>query len=297
VALAALPARAGAAREGPRFGVFVQASAPDAEAALAGLRSAFRTAGMEPAVLERAASTDDSAARAALAEFAFERVDVVFALGPDAARLAQETLREPSVVFAAVGYPEALGLPARGNVCGVAGGVPAADIVEWARRSVPTLERLGMVSGTGAEAAALADAVEQAAARAGLAVVRIAPGAEPDESCDAVWLGPGVPVGDADALSRALAGRRVPLLGSCRAHLDAGCSVVLRTEPATQGALAAGLARRILDGAAPDQLGVLHVTRRRTEVNLDAARRLGHEIPLTVVAAADHLVPSFGRRR
>ena len=108
---------------------------------------------------------------------------------------------------------------------------------------------------------------------------------------------PGVDDDAAETIARGLEGRGVPLLGSRRGHLDAGCSAVLRTSPHAQGVRAAALARRVLRGDAPQTLGVVRLRRHLHEVSLNAARRLGHEVPLPVVATADHLVPSLGGRR
>jgi len=285
-------------RSGPRFGLFSMGSGAPMEAAVAGLREGFRLSGLTPDVLERTAG-DEATARAALNEFALEGVDVVFVLGPGAARLARDTLRVPSVVFAGVGYPEALGLPGRGNVCGVAGGVDAESIVDWARRAAPDLRTLGVIAAADAESRALGVAIEAAASERGVTVARSGPGSAASlaTTCQAIWLPPGVSDADAEAIARALEGRGTPLLGSRRGHLDAGCSAVLRTSPRAQGLRAAALGRRVLRGEAPQQIGIVRPRRRLREVSLNAARRLGHDVPLPVVAAADYLVPALGRRR
>jgi putative ABC transport system substrate-binding protein len=304
VALVAVPSAHGndatAAPRGAQIGVLTTGHDARVDGVLAGIHEGFSLAGMEPDVLEKTAGDDPSVARATVKEFAFERIDLVFALGADAAELARDALREPSVVFAAVGYPDALGLPGRGNVCGVAGGVPADEIVACVRRVAPSARRIGLAFGEGLEELHIVRLVEARATGDGFETTRLAEESDGDvasAALDAIWLAPGVGDGRVERLARALAGRRVALIGSRRSHLDAGCSVVLRTDPVMQGLLAAALARRIRDGDAPERLGVRAVRRRRMEVSLDAANRLGHELPLPVLAAADLLLPAFGRRR
>ena len=301
------PRVAAAAPRDVQVGVVTTGHDARVDAVLAGIHAGFRLAGMEPDLLEKNAAGDRSVALATVKEFAFEGIDVVFALGADAAQLARDSLREPSVVFAAVGYPEAIGVPGRSNVCGVAGGVPAAEIVACVRRVAPAARTIAVVSGGGVEDEHIVALVARRAVGDGLETVQIAPAdgnaaawAEAvlrDDALDAVWLAPGVPEGHAEALATALEGSRTALIGSCGGHLVAGCSVVLRTDPAAQGLHAAALARRVLEGEAPESLGVRHLRRRRLEVNLDAARRLGHELPLPVLATADYLIPAFERRR
>ncbi len=323
VLLGSGPSSHAAASSGPRYGLFSMETDAAVEGAAAGLREGFRLSGLAPQVLERSVTSDETTARAALHEFALEGVDVVFVLGPDAAQLARDTLRAPSVVFAAVGYPETLGLPGRGNICGVAGGVAAAQIVAWAPRITPALRTLGIVTAPDRESRTLCDAVEKAAIRAGMRVARASPDnattqattqtatetttradvetldrvAALSASCEAIWLPPAISAAQAETIARALEGKGVALLGSRRGHLDAGASAILRTSPRTQGLLAAALARRILRGAAPEEVGIVRPRRVRHEISLNAAQRLGHEIPLAVIATADHLVPAIGRRR
>jgi putative ABC transport system substrate-binding protein len=289
LALAAVVPADAARRDAPEIGVFTTGRDARVDAVLAGIHEGLRLAGIEADVLEKTAAGDAAEARATVKEFAFEGVDVVFALGPEAAVLARDALRETSVVFAAVGYPEDRGLPGRGNVCGVAGGVAAEEIVAALHRAAPAARRMGLRCGD--EATDLAGRVRAAAAEDGLAVT------DGTAEADVIWIAPDVPVGDVDALARSLGGSRVALIGSTRGHLDAGCSVVLRVDESEQGLHAAALARRILAGEVPQDVGVRRLRRRRLEINLDAARRLGHEIPLPVLAAADHLAPAFGRRR
>jgi len=94
-----------------------------------------------------------------------------------------------------------------------------------------------------------------------------------------------------------LAGCGVPLVGSRKAHLDAGCAAVVRCDARDLGAWGAVLARQVLLGADPAKVPVRRVTRRIVDVNLPAARRLAFVPPLTLIAHADSVVRPYTVRR
>ncbi len=310
-ATATLPPSGAAAASAPRFGIFTTDGSPESDAVVAGLREGFRLAAVEPRLLERVGGADDATARTSVAEFDFDNVDVdvVFAVGPRAAQLARDALRRRPVVFVGVGYPEALGLPGRGNVCGVADGPAAAAVVDWVRGAAPRLATLGVVVPEDAQGRRAAADVAERAGSDGVATVSAAlrPGTAGDRAdavlaellprADAIWMPATVDDAAADALARALRGRGIPLLGARRGQLDAGAAAVLYTDPRTCGLAAAALAERLRAGEVPSDVGVRRPARRLSAVSLNAARLLGHEVPLPFAAAADLLLPALGGRR
>ncbi len=295
-AAAVPPARAS---DRARIGIFVFEETPEVVAAREGLLDGFRLSRLNPVLLERDAAGDEAEATAALRELTSEGVHVVVALGDAAAQRARDLVRDRPVVFTLVSDPDVLELRRRAHVCGVAAGLPAETLVRDLRRAVPSLQRLGVVVPVGDEVARAAArelatllgvveaelSGETPGARAAGAISILVPAAE------AIWLPPGVSQEDAAALAAGLAGRGVALVGSRRRHLDAGCALTLHADPRTQGTMAAVIVREILEDADPSRVGTRRPSRRLMEVNLPASERLGFQLPLTLLAGADRVVP------
>lgn len=240
------------------------------------------------------AETD--AVRFAVAEAMLTRPDVVVAVGT---RIAD------GVAGAARGVP-VLRVAARARAFDAAGGAGVSGawradggLAEELRRLTPGTRRLGWVGAApestaapGHELTALVPVGDDAAARAADVVARLLPHA------DVLWAGDDVPAGDVAALASELAGRGVPLLGSLREHLDAGALAVVRCSPRDVGALGAAAALRLAATADAGALRVAAAPRRRLrEIHLAHARRLGFQLPVTSLAAADHVVPAPPVRR
>lgn len=280
-----------------RVGVLVaSADAESAEAAAAfaaGLR-AGPPRGIT--LVERAVEADQAAVAAALAEMRVEQVDVVVALGDAATQQVARAVRELPIVFATPDAAAVAALRRGGNAC-AATGADAAALASDLRRAVPGLRRLAVLVPPGDEAAEAnaadlegeTDVVRvtpegaDAAERARSAAARL-------ETADALWLPPSVTGQDAAALAQALEARGVPLLGSRRRHLDAGCAAVVRPHAGDLGAHAAVLVLATLDGADPGRLPLRRLRRRLVEVNLPSARRLRFDVPLLLLASADEVL-------
>jgi ABC-type uncharacterized transport system substrate-binding protein len=188
--------------------------------------------------------------------------------------------------------PEAESLRTGGSACVVAG-ADAASVVAELRTAGLAFRRVGVWVPEGDDAAA-AGAKAMAAVTEATAVSSVA--ALP-AGADAVWFPPSVPAADVTAVAVALRGRGVPLIGARRAHLDAGCAVVVRADPRDLGALAAVAAKKLLAGADAGKLPVRRTTRRLVEVNLPAAKRLEFRVPAALLAWADLVLRTKGAAR
>lgn len=302
LAIAAAPARGGSP---PRIGVIAPKEGADAAETRTGVTEGLATAaGGAPDLVIRAVGPGETETAAAVAEMRVEKVDLIVAVGEAATTQVRNSAREIPVVFAAADPSLGPELRVGGNSCVVAG-FGSAAVCAHVRRVVPGVKRIGVVITAGDEAAAAlakelrgepdVEVAEPAGAtpgaRAAAVVAKLVPGT------DAVWLPPSVPDADAAAIAKALEGHGVPLVGSRRAHLDAGCAIVLRNDPRDLGSLAAVLAREVLAGADPSKMPVRRARRRLLEVNLPAAQLLAFRPPLTLLAWADAVVrPETVRR-
>ncbi len=311
LAIAAVVPAAAQDRESPRVALFEIGEGPLQKAASAGVRDGLRLAELEPTLDLVVAPGDE--AREALAELAFEPLDVVIAVGPRAAMALRDARRANPIVFTGVRHPEALELPGRSTVCGTAGGVDIDEVLRTVRRAAPrarTFEILYRADDT--EGAWFAERLATAAEdspltvttiecspydRTGLVAIDGVSVGGAQQEADVVLMTGGFSPRQVETMAECMAADGHALIGSRRDHLLAGCGVVIRTDARRLGTHAIALARRVLDGEAPSEIGVHRPRRRLVEVNLDAARRLGWEIPLPVVAGADHVIPALGGRR
>jgi ABC-type uncharacterized transport system substrate-binding protein len=282
---AGLTARPAPAGDPPRIGVLAIGDDAETASARSGLADGLRLAGLSDTTVERAVPAGEAAAAEALREIEHEGVQVVVAVGTAASRLAHASVRDRFVVCAAADDADAAGLRLGGNACVVAGAEPAAFVAAL-RGAGLALRPVGVVVPSGDDAAR--DGARALAETTDVAV--FAAVAQMPQGVDAVWLPPSVSDAGADAVARALKGRGVPLIGSRRGHLDAGCAVVVRADPRDLGGAAAVLAQKLLLGADAGRLPVRRTTRRLVEVNLPAAKRLEFRVPLLLLAWADTVV-------
>jgi ABC-type uncharacterized transport system substrate-binding protein len=287
IALAAVGARAAPPT---RVGVLTVGADDDCAEARAALVAALPLADFAGIAVERTA-TGEAEAAAALVELRQEGVETIVAIGESASRIAHASVRDRPVVCLTFDDGRSAALREGGATCVVAGLQAAAAAAELRRPEIG-LRRTAVIVPRGDESAranalgfgedAVVVEVDGAGPqeRAGAAAARL-------DGVDAVWLPPSIPAADAEALARALRGRRVPLVGSRKAHLDAGCAFVVRSDPRDLGALAAVLAREVLAGGDPAKIAVRRPRRRLLEAGVTAAGRLDYVLPTTLLARAD----------
>jgi ABC-type uncharacterized transport system substrate-binding protein len=296
LALAGGAARAGGA---PRIGVLAPGEDKEGQESAAAFVEAWRAAGaLEGDFVQRVVGRDEKDAATALEDMHRENVRLIVALGDAATTRVRDAVRDVDVVFAVQDAALAVELRRGGGACVVAGVAPEV-VAANLRRAVAGLRRVGVFVPRGDDAAAtnareLGAEIETVVAevdgatpdaRAAAAVTKLVPGV------DAVWLPPSIVPDDAVAVAAALAKRGVPLVGSRRSHLAAGCAIVLRADPSDLGAIAAVLAQTLQAGGDPGKTPPRRAKRCRVEANLPAAARLDFVVPLTLLAWADEIWP------
>jgi ABC-type uncharacterized transport system substrate-binding protein len=307
LAVLTLAVTAGAARGGgdrPRIGVLAPADEEGQAAAAAFVETWNAGTGAEGDFVQRVVARGEKETAAALEDLHRENVRLIAAFGDAATTHVRDSVRDVDVVFATQDAALALELRRGGGACVVSSAGP--DVVAAnLRRAVKEFRRAAVYVPESDEAAA-ANAVELGGEIE--IVLAEGVGATPDEraasavakaaaDADAVWLPPSVGVDDAVAVAKALAKRGLPLVGSRRSHLAAGCAIVVRADAADLGAHAAVLAHRLSSGADPGKTPMRRARRSLVEVNLPAAARLGFSVPLTVLAWADEIWPRAGKGR
>lgn len=271
--------------------LLVEEGAPLEREAAAALRDALLAPGRRTFVVsEISVAADGYAVRDAVGEARRLGPQVAVALGPRIADDVAQTLRGVPVLRVVAGSRTTpLGRSPDVSGAWLGEGGLASEL----RRIVPGAQRLGWIgtppdpgASRGVELRPFAPTGDDAPARARSVREALA------HEVDALWLAEDVPPDDAAALADAFAGTGLPLLGTLRAHLDRGAAVVVRCDPRDVGALAAAAAAQLAATADPGAVTVRRVPARRLrEVHLGNARRLGFPVPMTLLAAADLLVP------
>ena len=282
--------------------------------ALAGLEGALRIAGRPHVVFVEDADSDRERALAALRRFADSGVDAVVALGTQAALLCKEHVRDRPVVFTAVTNPVESGIcpdwsGSGTSIAGNSNWVPSDTVLGLFRRAVPRLERLGILRSEDTGVVSLAELkamerhlaetsdgeprvrlVEQRAADVddlGPAVQRLA-----DAGCEAIW----VPIDflvyeNMERVTEAAARLRIPLVSSSLRGALSGAVAGVFTDYAMLGERAALILLQILEqGVDPSSIPVRTMRGYQVVVNLGAARRLGYDLPLPLLAVADRII-------
>jgi hypothetical protein len=298
--LLGVPAAAPAAPAPPaRVGVLLENWSPTGDEILESLRAALASAslvvdgreGVE--LIERTSGSGEADLRAGFAELSLEGVQVVAALGAGAARLAPESVRDRAVVIVSPAPTAAGG----DRVRAIATTPDPADVAREIRRIAPRASRTAVAGPLGGTADALVTALS-ALARTGTLVDRMpwpAAGPEAEASvaseldvAELVLVSPETDVAGMADLARRMATKGAALVGSRADHLSAGAAVVLRPSLKDVGGLvAASVADALAGGSGPR---LRRPRRLLREVHLGNARRLGFEVPLSVLAASDRTV-------
>lgn len=234
------------------------------------------------------------------------RPDLVFAVGPEAARLAFVQTSDVPVLFAMVSNPVDAGLLATRSepgqrAAGVACEADPRQQFDLLRQVLPQARRVAVVycpPHTGGVVAA----GEEAAKSLGLELVRVP--IEPFQvdaatdrleraPVDALWAIPDpgvlVPAGARRLLTWALA-NRVPVLGYSAALVRAGTLAALCPDPAGMGRQAGTAAAAILHGGkTPADIHLIYPQKTGLYLNLALASRLGLRLPEELTSQAEGL--------
>jgi putative ABC transport system substrate-binding protein len=313
LAIAALGAQQEAVQQQAvrKLGVFFWHDSPNDAAAFAGIRAGLATAGIRAEFVERRADSDAAKATGALADLRAADCALVFAMGTEATLLAADAIRDRPVVFAAVSNPVASGIvadwdkPGR-NVTGGSNWVPPATVLSVFQRAVPHLRRLGM----------LRSAESGVVSAAELAIMRKHVGAAhppPIEIIDvvtanaadipravrellatrpdAIWIPMDFTIhGNLAAVRTALGDARVPLVTTAVSAARDAAVVGVTVDFELHGRRVAGLGLEILRGRDPATLPVDTMQSFLVVANLLAARRIGYDLPLSLLVLADVLI-------
>ncbi len=305
------PPDASSAAAPARLGVFFWHDSPNDEAAWQGIRSGLQSAGLPCEFVVRRADGDRNKAETSLRELGDAGCRLLFAMGTQAALLAQQVLPRTPCVFVAVANPVASGVVpswdgASAAIAGASYWIEPATILRVFRQALPDLRRLGMLhsnasgivsraelqamqecvrDGDGGEVAVFDECAKDATDIPRAVEALLAKG------CEALWIpNDFVIYQNLDLVQHKALPLGVPLVATALSAARTQAIVGVTVDFEMHGKRAAALALQILDGAAPQRLRVDRMQGFRIIANLDAARRCGRSLPLSLLAVADELI-------
>jgi putative ABC transport system substrate-binding protein len=300
------------------FGVLFWHASPNDEAALRGIEKALAEIGRTDELTIVHADSDPERGRAELRRLRDEGVDLVFALGTEAALLARDEINDLPVVFTAVTNPVESGVVpdwsgSRSNLAGNSNWIDSPTVLRVFQKAVPGLHKLGILRSTqsgvvsAAELRAMSEYLAEDGAPSVSLVERIIddvaeiPSAIQgllDEEVQAVW----IPIDfliyqNLDAVRTAVGDKGLPLVSSSLRGAEAGAVAGILVDYELLGKRALEIALRITEGGEePGNIPVGTMRGYMVVVNLTAAERCGYELPLSLLALADRILqePAIG---
>jgi len=132
------------------IGVLIANTRPGLEADQNGFAKAIEEAGIQATYDRQNAAGDMAAAEAAAEKFAADKVDMVHAVGLEAAQAAAKVIKEIPVVYSSVRDPVGAGIvpslaAAGGNITGVSNAWPIEQQVDDFHRILPAAKKWGTV--------------------------------------------------------------------------------------------------------------------------------------------------------
>jgi putative ABC transport system substrate-binding protein len=236
-----------------------------------------------------------------------EKVSVIYAAGPAAARAAQGATRTIPIVatasdLVALGLIDSLAKPG-GNITGVSLLIPELDAkrLEILREIIPLARRFGLISDPATTGSAELQAIASAAPALGVELQTVEV-RSPSEFPAAVSslraagvegiavLGSPLLFSSHKELVEPLLAEKLP--GTCewREMAATGCLASYGTTRRETVAMVAALIDKILKGANPVDTPAQQPTRFELALSLKVAREIGVEIPPSVLARADEVI-------
>jgi putative ABC transport system substrate-binding protein len=302
-----------------RIGVLFWHDSPNDREAWTGIQDGFRLAGLRASFDEAWVEEDTERADERITAWEAAGYDLVYAMGTKAALRAREATRRIPVVFTAVTNPVGTNVVpswdgSGTNLCGNSNWIGAADVLRAFRTCVPSLARLGVVYTVRnpVPVEEIADAKRHFRREPSQEIKLIEEWVEDSDALDAgdtseldgavrsvldrgaqaLW----VPIDDRiykrlDRIAEQTVPRGIPIVSSQASTVRTHAVVAVAVDYRALGRNSVVLAEKVLRrGADPGTLPIGRMNAYRVLVNLDAARRTGFEVPLTILATADGIL-------
>jgi putative ABC transport system substrate-binding protein len=294
-----------------RLGVLFWHDSPNDLAALEGIKEALKETRRRVVYLKEEAGESPEKAIAILKKFKAEKVDLIYAMGTEAARYAAQEIKEIPIVFTAVTNPVETGLVASWegsgtNLAGNSNWIASETLLNVFCLAVPNLSRLGILrsestavsaaelrgmkdhlSRKEAPAVTITEEVVKEAKEIPAAVDRLA-----GAGVQALWIPIDYDIySNLGAVLDAAVPHKLPLVSSSLKATRAGAVAGVVVDYKMLGKRSVEIALKILEeGADPGKVPVGLMNGYQVFVNMGAARRLNYELPLSLLVVADAIL-------
>lgn len=289
-----------------RIGITQIVSHPSLDDAREGFKQALADAGLEVEYDEQNAQSDQATASAIANKFAGANLDLILAISTPVAQATTQVITDKPILFTAVTDPVAADLVASneapgGNVTGTTDMNPVADQIALVKQVKPDAKTVGIIYSSGeVNSEVQVKVAREAAAKEGLEVVEktISTGAEVVQAAqalsgvDAIY----VPtdnnvVAGLDSVIQVAEDAKIPLIAGETVSVEKGALISVGLDYFTLGQQTGKMAVKILtEGADPATMPVEEQEKPRLVINMGAAKRMGIEIPQTLLDKADKKV-------
>jgi putative ABC transport system substrate-binding protein len=285
---------------------------PNDEAAFEGIKQALDVTGREYELVRKQADEDDREAARLLEAFKKDRVDLIFAMGTQAALQAAKAVKDIPIVFTAVTNPVESGVVpswkgSGTNLAGNSNWIDSKTKLRVFRLAVPSLSRLGVLRSKKQNVITAAELSQMRSFLGGLDQGRIEIKEEVVEQVEdigstvkrlvearvqAVW----IPIDNLiyenmEKVLKAVQPHGVPLVSTSLKCAKAGAVASVVVDYVMLGKRAVLIALDILDkGKGPGSIPIGTMKGYHVIVNLGAARRCNYEPPLSLLVLADSIL-------
>lgn len=248
----------------------------------------------------------DQAALTSIANnFKSSNKDVIIAITTPVAQSMAQAISDKPIIFAGVTDPVAAKLidsleKPGGNLTGTSDYPPIAAQIELIREVKPSVKTIGIVySSSEVNAEVQAGLAKDAAAKLGLEVRTATVNVSADvqqaanslAGVDAFYVGNDNTVVSAmEALVQVAEAAKVPVITADPDSVARGATAAYAVDQFVMGKNAAKLAIKVLKGAKVADVPSERQTELELTINLDAAKRIGLELPASVIDRADNKV-------
>lgn len=277
--------------------------------ALQGIIEGFRILRLPCTISIRQVLKNEQKVKAIIAGLKSSPPDLIYSMGTEMTKRVMAEIHDTPIVFTAVTNPVQSGITPnwKSSGCNVAGNsnwIQPSVILDTFKKTVPTLKKLGVMYNSNNPVSSMEVAVAKRVLKQNNSVMELVvsgvtsrddlqPACKSliNQGVDAIWIPIGILIyKNLSELVPLTVPAKIPMLSSSHRGIKDGAVLGLAVDYVALGRKSVVIANKILSqGIAPKDIPIGRMHSYQTIVNLRAANRIGHEIPLGILAAVDFI--------